>query len=61
MNKCILFSLELARAEAANNKMEKKKNLKQMVKSNKKTRRRGQTEPERQTCRMEDMERERER
>ena len=41
MNKCILFSLGLAGAGATNEKM----NLKQMVKSNKKNRRReGQTE-----------------
>lgn len=36
MNKCILFSLGLARAGATNEKKKKKKNLKQMVKSNKK-------------------------
>lgn len=39
MNKCILFSLGLARAEPQMKK--EKKNLKQMVKSNKRNRGRG--------------------
>lgn len=54
MNKCILFSLGLglARAGASN---EKRKNCKQMVKSNKKDRRRGQAE--RLSYRMEEQER----
>lgn len=49
MNKCILFSLALARARAINEKM----NLKQMVKSSKKSRRRGLTEREPQRQREE--------
>lgn len=46
MNKCILFSLGLARAGATN---EKKKNLKQMVKSNKKKQREGARQSDRAT------------
>lgn len=45
MNKCILFSFGLARARATNEGKKTEKNLKQMVKSNKKNK--GRREKER--------------